>query len=258
MRSIDAEHFLLDVTLLREQVESFDEYPFSLAAIRGLEQLEMHPAVTFLVGENGAGKSTLLEAIAVAFGMNPEGGSRHFRFQTRESHSELYSALRLNKGIRRPRDSYFLRAESYYNVATEIERLDSVPGLGAPIIDAYGGKSLHEQSHGESFFSLFTHRFRGKGMYFLDEPEAALSPSRLLSFLVVLHQLVGRGSQFLIASHSPIILAYPQAKIFLLEEDGIAEIEYRDTEHFNLTRDFLQQPEAMLERLLADAETHDE
>src|SRR5262249_7885547 len=155
-------------------------------------------------GENGAGKSTLLEAIAIGMGLNPEGGSRNFKFATRESHSNLSKFLRLSRSVRRVRDSYFLRAESYFNVATEIEALDREPDSGARIIEAYGGKSLHEQSHGESFFSLFMNRLRGNGLYFFDEPEAALSPNRQLSFLSRLHDLVRQGSQFLIATHSPI------------------------------------------------------
>lgn len=162
---------------------SFEEYPFSLPVAQHLTTLEFHPQVTYLIGDNGAGKSTLLEAIAVASGLNPEGGSRNFNFSTRSSHSRLHQCLRLVKGIRRPRDAYFLRAESFYNISTEIEHLDEDPLGGPPIITYYGGRSLHEQSHGESFFSLFEKRFRGDGLYLLDEPEAALSPRRQLALL---------------------------------------------------------------------------
>ena len=249
MRSIDAKHYLLSVKLLREKVPSFDRYPFSLPAVKNLTTLECHPKVTFVIGENGSGKSTLLEAIAVALGLNPEGGSRNFGFTTRESHSGLHEALRLTRGIRRPRDIYFLRAESFFNVATEIERLDEGGG-GRPILDSYGGVSLHEQSHGESFFALFCNRFHGGGLYLLDEPEAALSPSRQLSFLCLLDKLVAKNAQFIISTHAPIIMAYPGAKIFALSEEGIETVSYRETEHYLLTRDFLNDPEETIKHLL--------
>jgi len=247
----NARNFLARATLLREQVPSFSEYPFNIPAIGGLEEIEFTEPVTFFVGENGAGKSTLLEAIAVRLGLNPEGGSRHFRFSTRASHSGLKDHLRLSRSPRRLRDSYFLRAESYFNVATEIEALDREGGvIGSPIIGAYGGRSLHEQSHGESFFALFLNRFRGNGLYFLDEPEAALSPSRQLAFLSRLHALVQMGSQFLIATHSPILMAYPQAAIYLMANGPPQPIAYRDTEHYTVTRNFLNRTEQMLDVLL--------
>ena len=249
MPTWDARNFLVRATLLREKVTSFTDYPFSIPAIGGLDTIEFDRPVTFFVGENGAGKSTLLEAIAIGMGLNPEGGSRNFRFATRESHSGLSKVLRLSRSVRRVRDSYFLRAESYFNLATEIEALDREPG-GPPIIDAYGGKSLHEQSHGESFFSLFMHRLRGNGLYFFDEPEAALSPTRQLSFLSRLHDLVKEGSQFLIATHSPILLAYPEAAIHVLDDGPPRRIEYRDTEHYGVTRTFLNDTERMLDILL--------
>ena len=202
--------FLLHATLLRDRVPSFDAYPFNLPAVRTLETLPLHRAVTFIVGENGSGKSTLLEALAVAAGFNAEGGSRNFNFHTRASHSELHRYLRLARSQKRPRTGFFLRAESYFNVATEIERLDAIdPGL----LQAYGGKSLHEQSHGESFIALMKNRFTGHGLYFLDEPEAALSPTRQMAALVRIHDLVREGAQFIIATHSPILMAYPDATI---------------------------------------------
>jgi predicted ATPase len=168
--------YVADIELKRDEVDSFDRYPFSLPAVRPLEKLEFHPAVTFFIGENGSGKSTLLEAIAVACGFNAEGGSKNFRFGTRESHSELHRFLRVSRGHPRPRDGFFFRAESFFNVATEIEKLDAEPGPSLPIGPAYGEHSLHEQSHGESFLALVLNRFRGNGLYLLDEPEAALSP----------------------------------------------------------------------------------
>jgi predicted ATPase len=186
---------------------SFEEYPFRIPAIRHLDELHFEQPVTFFIGENGAGKSTLLEAIAVGSGLNPEGGSRNFNFSTRASHAALRDHLRLVRSPRRVRDRYFLRAESYFNVAINIEELDREPFGGPPITASYGGKSLHEQSHGESFFALFMNRLRGEGLYIFDEPEAALSPTRQLAFLSRLHELVGKGSQFLIATHSPILMA---------------------------------------------------
>ncbi len=227
------------VTLLRDKVESFDAYPFVLPAIRDLESIELHPRMTFLVGENGSGKSTLLEALAVALDFNPEGGSRNFNFSTRASHSPLHGYLRIAKGIRRPRDGFFLRAESYFNLGTEIERLDEeFPGL-PPIIDAYGGRSLHEQSHGESFMALLKKRLGGEGLYLFDEPEAALSPSRQIEALQRIHELVLKGSQFIVATHSPILMSYPDALILHCGPTGLQPIRYEDTEHFRITRDFL-------------------
>ena len=148
----------------------------------------------------------MLEAIAIALGFNAEGGTRNFNFATRRSHSEFYKFLRLSRGYRRPRDGFFLRAEIFFNVATEIERLDDGPG-GSPIIDSYGRHSLHEQSHGESFFALLMNRFGGNGLYILDEPEAALSPSRQMAMISRMHDLIQDRSQFIIATHSPIIMA---------------------------------------------------
>jgi len=243
-------NYLLGISLLRESVESMNAYPFTIPAIAGLTHLRFDCPVTFLVGENGAGKSTLLEAIAVQWGLNPEGGSLNFNFATRESHSGLAGALRLQRGMRRPGDSFFLRAESYFNVATEIEALDQDARFGRRIIESFGGKSLHEQSHGESFFALFMHRLRGDGFYLFDEPEAALSPQRQLAFLSRLHELVSDGSQFIIATHSPILLAYPNAAIFQLDNGPPRQVEYRDTEHYTVTRNFLIRTEQMLDILL--------
>lgn len=245
-----ATHFLTRVSLNRAKVESFDAYPFNLPALRDFEALELHPKVTFLVGENGSGKSTLLEAIAVALGFNPEGGTKNFNFGTRSSHSDLHQYLRLAQGSRRPRDGFFLRAESFYNVATEIERMDAEPAGAPPVINAYGGRSLHEQSHGESFLALMNHRFGGQGLYILDEPEAALSPQRQLAVLARIHDLVEAQSQFIIATHSPILMAYPDALIYQCTEEGIIRVAYDDTEHVRVTRDFLNNPKRMLDHLL--------
>jgi len=238
------------ITLNREKVASFDSYPFSLPGIRELESIELHPKVTFFIGENGSGKSTLLEAIAVSLGFNAEGGTKNFRFSTRRSHSDLHEYLRVAKGLRRARDGFFLRAESFFNVASEIEHLDEEPGGGPPVINSYGGRSLHEQSHGESFLALLTNRFGGKGVYILDEPEAALSPQRQLAVLSRIHDLVLDDSQFLIATHSPILMAYPDALIYQFSKEGLTQVAYEDTEHFQVTRDFLMNPGRMLDVLL--------
>jgi predicted ATPase len=243
--------YLREVALRRADVPSFDRYPFSLPSIAHLERIEFSRPVTFFVGENGSGKSTILEAIAVALGFNAEGGSRNLHFGTRASHSDLHRYLQLVRNAARPRDGFFLRAESFYNVASEIERLDEAPGIGPPIGPAYGGRALHEQSHGELFLALLEHRFRGNGLYCLDEPEAALSPMRQLTLLTRLHDLVAANSQFLIATHSPILLAYPEATIYELSGAGWRVVPYEDTEHFQVTRDFLNRYPAMLRTLFA-------
>jgi predicted ATPase len=251
--------YIRAVQFERDEVPSFDEYPFNLPAVRALDRLELHPAVTFIVGENGTGKSTLLEAMAVAWGFNAEGGSRNLRFQTRSSHSELSRYLWLEPGPRKAYDGYFLRAESFYNVASEVERIDAMdmakaPPLGRPIREDYGGGSLHERSHGESFFKLLTERFGGGGVYMLDEPEAALSPTRQMAALVRIHDLATRlKSQLVIATHSPILLAYPHARIYQLDEDGIRTVAYEETEHYVVTRQFLANPQGMLRELLDDS-----
>jgi predicted ATPase len=243
MKTIDAKHFLLQVALNRSKVSSFDDYPYCLPVCRNLTEITMHPAVTFLVGENGAGKSTLLEAIALASGFNAEGGSRNFGFSTRASHSSLHKVLKLRRGLKLPEDGFFLRAESFYNVATEVDRLG---------VMGYGDRSLHDQSHGESFMTLAMERFRGNGIYLLDEPEAALSPTRQLSLLARIHQLVNAASQFIVATHSPILIAYPNASIYSIESDSIRPIKYTDTEQYTITKQFLNNPERMLTELLKE------
>jgi predicted ATPase len=254
MRGLNSAHYWLEARFERRDGWDSNRYPFNLPAIRSLHELVFHPKVTFLVGENGSGKSTLIEALAVAWGFNAEGGSKNFNFATRASHSPLHAFVRPVRGIARPRDGFFLRAESYFNVASQIEALDAEPSFGPPIIDSFGGRSLHEQSHGESFFALLEHRFHGKGLYILDEPEAALSPSRQLSFLARLHQLVGQNSQFIIATHSPILLGYPESWIYQASETGLDRVEYEDTEHFQITRGFLNRRESFLQVLLEDDE----
>ncbi|SEU18679.1 Predicted ATPase [Paenibacillus sp. NFR01] len=244
--------YLLHAELLRQHIPDFQAYPFALPAVRGLERLEFRRPVTFLVGENGTGKSTLLEGIAAAWGFNPEGGTLNFTFNTRASHSSLYQYLRIARGVRRPKDGFFLRAESYYNVATYIDELDEQPGFSPPVKNSYGGQSLHEMSHGESFFATFVHRFGGRGLYILDEPEAALSPLRQMSLLVRMHELVQQQSQFIVATHSPIVMSYPGADILLLEEGGLRRVDLEETEHYAITRSFLNDREGMLRELLGE------
>lgn len=232
-------------------------YPFTLPAVRRLAGpggLTLPPGVTFLVGENGAGKSTLIEAIAVAAGFNPEGGSRNFRFATRATESDLGDHLILTWGIGRPRTDFFLRAESYYNVASEIERLDAAGG--GPLLSAYGGVSPHERSHGESFLDLVTHRFGPSGLYLLDEPEAALSVQSCLALLARMHELTAQGSQFLVATHSPVLLALPGATIMeISDEGGLEQVAFDEALPVRLTREFLGAPGRFLKNLLDNGES---
>jgi predicted ATPase len=229
-------------------------YPFDLPVVAGLRAsgaVELAAGVTFLIGDNGSGKSTLIEGIAVAAGFNPEGGSRSFRFATRATESALGQYLTLRRSPERERTSFFLRAESFYNVASEIEELDKDGPAG--FLDAYGGQSLHHRSHGESFLDLLSHRFGPNGLYLLDEPEAALSPKGLLAALRRIHDLTNAGSQFLIATHSPILLALPGARIIEIQSDGhLAKVSYDDAEPVTITRGFLQNPERTLRHLFND------
>jgi predicted ATPase len=215
-------------------------YPFNVPAFSHGIDLEFHTNVTFFVGENGSGKSTLLEALAECCGFDPEGGNRDHHRETFADRSELAQALRLSWSPK-VTEGFFMRAESFYNFASYIEKVSD--------LRAYGGKSLHEQSHGESFLALFANRFE-QGIYILDEPEAALSPQRQLSFLKIIHDLEAPAhAQFLISTHSPIILGYPGAVLFSLDGDSIREIAYRDTEHYLVTRDFLNSPERYFKHL---------
>lgn len=235
--------FLRRIELQRDNISSYNQYPFSIPSIKNLDQLDLHNKVTFFVGENGSGKSTLLEAIADKCEFNTAGGGRNNFYEVDASESSLGDYIRLS-WLPKVTNGFFLRAESFYNFATHIDTLGTGP---------YGGKSLHHQSHGEAFFSLFSNRFRGRGIYLLDEPEAALSPARQLAFLRILHDLVQEDdSQIIIATHSPILLGYPEAVILSFDNGEITEIEYEETDHFQLTKYFLQNREKFLKDILEE------
>ena len=226
-----------------------DSYLRDIPALQFAAPLTLNRNVTFFIGENGSGKSTLLEAVAVAYGFNPEGGSKNYNFSTYDSHSELHQALQLTRGAVIPRGSYFLRAESFYNVASKAEEYRD----GDPLevyYDRYGGKSLHQQSHGESFLALMQNNFAAKGIYLLDEPEAALSPQRQLTLLLHINQLAEDGAQFIIASHSPILLGLPDAQILSFDDGEIKSCAYEQTGSYQVTEMFINNREYFLERLL--------
>lgn len=238
------------ITVDFDDAVDFKTYPFSLPIIKNLQEIIFPTAVTFFVGENGSGKSTLLEAIACKAGFGTEGGSKHINFQT--SHERTYTpaqrfADQLTLSWRqKPKDGYFFRAESFYNVANYLDNVDDGT-------KSYGGKSLHDQSHGESFLAFFTHRMGKGGFFILDEPEAALSPARQLALLVIMYQLCkDKNTQFLIATHSPILLAYPHATIYSCDADRLTKIAYKDTEHYQITKQFLDDPERYMHHLFMD------
>ncbi len=238
--------YLMQASLRADAPGDRTQYPFSIPAVRDIAQIKFHPNVTFFVGENGSGKSTVLEALALAMGFGAEGGTKNVQLQsTPAAVSPLHEALRVARDpSHKPSDGNFLRAESFYNVATY---MDEVGYLGA-----HGGRSLHARSHGEAFMALLTEKFGGDGLYLLDEPEAALSPARQMVALRAIHELVLDESQLIIATHSPILLAYPRARIVRFDAEGVNEVAYEDTEHYALTRDFLNHHQARVTQLLAD------
>lgn len=218
-----------------------DSYVRQIQALKGFDRLDFESPVTFFVGENGSGKSTLLEAIAISWGFNPEGGTKNYYFSTYDSHSELYDAIRMSKGLNRAGWGYFLRAESFYNVASkEMDYSDS----------AHPSEKYHEKSHGQGFFNLAQKQFKPNGLYILDEPEAALSPQRQLSLLLEIQMCVEAGSQFIIVTHSPIILGLPGAEILLFDENGINKCDYEDTESYIITKMFIEDRKRVLDQLL--------
>lgn len=228
------------VTLLRENIKSFNGYPFSIPAIKSLHEIEFKSRITFFVGENGSGKSTLLEAIAQQCNFNNAGGGRNNVFEVQAAESALADYIRLSWMPKLTR-GFFLRAESFYHFASYIDNVDDTG------YQDYGGRSLHQQSHGESFLALFANRFGGKAIYLLDEPEAALSPSRQLALLRILHDLINRGdAQFIIATHSPILMGYPDSVILNFDDSRIDEVDYEMTDHYQITKYFLQNREKVL------------
>jgi predicted ATPase len=238
----------------RVEIKSADldrrSYPLNLPAFRGVHSLDLDPRMTIFVGENGSGKSTLVEAIAVAAGFNAEGGTINFNFATQRHRPELADHVRLVRGTLRPRTGFFLRAESFFNVATEIERLDEAPSVAARIGPAYGPKLLHEVSHGESFLALAMHRFGPSGLYVLDEPEAAMSPFGCFALLRRFHDLVLQGSQFVIATHSPIMMAFPGALIYVLSESGPRQSKWEDLDHVKVLKEFISHRDVVMAELL--------
>ncbi|MGG4266252.1 AAA family ATPase [Peribacillus simplex] len=241
--------YIRGIYLNRDRISSYNHFPLNLPVIKHLQELNFHPSVTYIIGENGMGKSTLLEGIAIAYGFNPEGGTLNFNFSNYDSHSNLDEYLRLKKGVYKPKDHFFFRAETFYNVATNIEELDREASPGRKIIDSFGGESLHQQSHGESFFSAFIERFQGNGLYILDEPEAALSPLRQISMLARINELVQQGSQFIISTHSPIIMAYPDAQILQISDEGMNEVTLEESNHYLLMKQFFEDKDRLLHHL---------
>lgn len=236
--------FLKKVTLLRENIACFNHYPFSIPAIKSLDEIEISSSVTFFVGENGSGKSTLLEAMAYQCNFNTAGGGRNNSYQVEASEAALGEFIRLS-WLPKVTNGFFLRAESFYHFATHLDEVDDTG------FRSYGGRSLHHQSHGEAFLSLFLHRFKGKALYLLDEPEAALSPSRQLAFIKILHDLSSSGeAQFIITTHSPILLGYPHAQILSFDNGKIEPIAYEMTDHYQITKYFLNHREKILSDIL--------
>jgi len=239
--------YLISAKIKHAEISNYNDFPFSLDFIKNLSEIEFHPNVTFIIGDNGIGKSTLLEAIALAYGLNPEGGSKSFNFSTKDTHSILYNYLRLIKGVIRPKDSFFLRGDNIYNISSEIDNLSQIDNR---ILQSYGGKSLHLQSHGESFLSIFLNRFGGNGLYLIDEPETALSITSQMALLSRIHQLVQQNSQFIICTHSPIVLSYPQSKIYQIDKNFISTLIYEETNIYALYKAFILNKEEMLKELL--------
>lgn len=242
---MDSNLIVKRISLEKDKIKSFDEYPFNIEVVKNFDELNLDSQVTFFVGENGVGKSTFIEAIAVALGLPAEGGTENFIYSTKNTTSNLSNFLRIST-FNKPKTKFFLRAESFYNFSTEVQRLveeDEFHGL----YNVYGG-NLHECSHGESFIKLVQNKFTDHGLYILDEPEAALSPQRQLALLCLIDQLVKEGSQFIIATHSPILISYRDGKILDLN-NNFKEVKYKDTDIYSLYKMYLDEPEVMQQRL---------
>jgi len=243
---LDKDLFIDKIILEKDRIESFDKYPFNIDIIKNLDELQLNSRVTFLVGENGIGKSTFIEALAVACRLNPEGGTQNINFSTRDTHSNLSEYIRIISSGDVPRTKFFLRAESFYNFSSEVQRLAEEDGF-ASLYSSYGG-NLHECSHGEAFINLISNRFSEHGLYILDEPEAALSPTRQMSLLCMIDELAKKGSQFIIATHSPILISYRDGEILDLN-DNFKKVEYKDTDIYQTYMMYLSDPLEMQKRL---------
>lgn len=241
--------FLRRAALLKDNIQSYEQYPFTIPVLKQFDFVEFNQPVTFFVGENGSGKSTLLEAIADKADFNTAGGSRDHTYDVHAAESGLGDHIRLSWAPKTG-NGFFMRAESFYHFATHIDQLEREQPTG---YSRYGIRSLLEQSHGESFLSLFLNRFNGNALYLLDEPEAALSPQRQLTFLRIMRELVeNEGCQFIIATHSPILLGYPSAEIYNFDDGQIQQIEYEMTDHYQITKYFLDNRERFLKELFEE------
>ncbi len=249
---------LLDkVKIDTSEISDLSAYPFSLEIIKNLEEIVFPTQVTFFVGENGTGKSTILEAIAARSGFGREGGSKSIQFETADetygNQIDAFSSTMTLSWRKKPKDGYFFRAESFFNVGNYLDELSKHPLVGQSAYNSYGGKSLHEQSHGESFLSFFQNRLGTGGFYILDEPEAALSPQRQLALLKIINDLCqSPETQFIIATHSPILLSYPNARIYTCDGHALEAIEYKDTSCYEITKGFLDHTDQYLKHLFAE------
>lgn len=234
--------FIQSVSIHWEKIGDIS-YLRGIEALKGLDQFEFVSPITFFVGEIGRGKSTMMEAIAIASGFNPEGGTKNYSFSTHDSHSELWDAIQISKGYRKPGWGYFLRAESFYYVATKEEAYADA---------AHPSERLHEKSHGESFLAIAQNQLKPNGLYFLDEPEAALSPQRQLTLLMEIHACAKQGSQFIIVTHSPILLGIPGADILTFDDGLVHACAYEETDSYQVTELFINHRKQLLNRLIGD------
>lgn len=232
--------YLISCEFQKEKIKS-NTYPFNLPILDFVNKISFHKNVTFITWDNWVWKSSLLEAIAIKFWLNPEGGTKNSNFSTKNTHTDLDEIIKLYKWVKYPKDSFFLRSESFYNLATY---LDDIGGN-----QSYWFKSLHNQSHWESFLSVFINRFSWEWIYFLDEPESPLSPEKQMTLLTIIDDLVNKNSQFIIITHSPILLSYPNSKIYEISTNSIQEILYKETKVYQLYKLFLDNPELLLKKL---------